>query len=164
MLKSALLAIASAAMIHSAQAGSPADDTTFLKTAIGIDLAEIDVGKLAQTNGKSEMVKQFGAMLVTDHSKDRDQLIGMAQKASVQIPSAPSPEDQAKAKRLSGLSGAAFDKAFGEEMVKGHKAAIAFYSDKAADTTSTLASYAKATIPVLQRHLEEAAKIAGQNP
>jgi putative membrane protein len=162
MLKSAIVAIALAGMVGSAHAASPEDDATFLKTAIGIDLAEIDVGNLAQKNGGSDMVKQFGSMLVADHTKDRDAVMALAKKMSVEIPNAPSTDDQATYKRLSALSGADFDKAFGDAMAKGHKAAIALYTDKSGDQGSSLASYAKDTIPTLQKHLDEATKISAQ--
>jgi putative membrane protein len=163
MLRIAAAALATAGMIYAAHAAQPADDATFLETAIGIDLAEIDVGKLAQSNGGSDMVKQFGAMLVTDHTKDRDQIVPMAGKMSIEVPSAPSTEDQATYKRLSALKGADFDKSFAEAMVAGHKAAIALYTDKSEDQGSSLASYAKNTLPTLQKHLDEANQISSQS-
>ncbi|HXZ46458.1 MAG TPA: DUF4142 domain-containing protein, partial [Pseudolabrys sp.] len=39
----------------------------FIKEAIQGDIAEIDVGKLAQEKGQNDAVKQYGAMLVKDH-------------------------------------------------------------------------------------------------
>lgn len=164
MLRSALAGLAMGGFILAAHAAAPEDDTTFLKTAIGIDLAEIDAGNLAQKNGDSEMVKQFGAMLVTDHTKDRDKLLGMAKQMSIEPPAAPSTDDQATAKRLQTLSGQAFDKAFADAMVKGHQAAIALYTDKSNDKASSLASYAGDTLPTLQKHLDEAKKISAGSP
>lgn len=163
MLKRAFIIFAMAGMVYSAQAATPEDDATFIKTAIGIDLAEIDAGNLAQKNGGSDMVKQFGAMLVADHTQDRGTAVALAGKMSVDVPSAPSTDSQAAAKRLSALSGAEFDKAFAEEMVKGHKSAIALYTDKAGDQGSPLASYAKSVLPTLQKHLDEATKISAQS-
>jgi putative membrane protein len=160
MFRRTFAVLAMSGMIYSAHAASPQDDATFLKTAIGIDLAEIDAGNMAQKNGGSDAVKQFGAMLVTDHTKDRDVTTGLAKNMSVEVPSAPSTDDQATAGRLSALSGADFDKAFADAMVKGHKAAIALYTDKSGDTNSPLASYAKDTLPTLQKHLDEATRLS----
>ena len=164
MLRSAMAGLAMAGFVLSAHAAGPENDATFLKTVIGIDLAEIDAGNLAQKNGGSDMVKQFGAMLVADHTKDRDQVLATAKQMSVEPPSAPSNDDQATAKRLSALNGQAFDKAFAEAMVKGHQAAIALYTDKSNDKGSSLASYASATLPTLQKHLDEAKKISAESP
>jgi putative membrane protein len=160
MFRRTFVVLAMSGMIYSAHAAGPEDDATFLKTAICIDLAEIDAGTLAQQKGSSDAVKQFGSMLIADHTKDRDMVIGLAKKMSIEVPSAPSTEDQATAKRLADLSGAAFDKSFAEEMVKGHKAAIALYTDKSGDSGSSLASYAKDTLPTLQKHLDEATKLS----
>jgi putative membrane protein len=160
MFRRIFAVLAMSGMIYSAHAASPEDDATFLKTAIGIDLAEIDAGNLAQKNGSTDAVKQFGAMLVTDHTKDRDVTTGLAKKMSIEVPSAPSTDDQATARRLSALSGADFDKAFADAMVKGHKAAIALYTDKSGDSNSSLASYARDTLPTLQKHLDEATRLS----
>ena len=39
------------------------DSQKFIKAAIQGDIAEVDVGKLAQEKGQSDAVKQYGAML-----------------------------------------------------------------------------------------------------
>ena len=58
--------LATAAVAQTKQADK--DSQKFIKAAIQGDIAEIDVGKLAQEKGQSDAVKQFGAMLVKDHS------------------------------------------------------------------------------------------------
>jgi putative membrane protein len=40
----------------------------FLKEAIEGNLAEVQMGELAQKNGKSDQVRSFGQMLQKDHS------------------------------------------------------------------------------------------------
>ena len=63
MLNRAIIAsVAGLALMSFAHAASPEDDATFLKTAIGIDLAEIDAGNLAQKNGGSMPSPHGGAL------------------------------------------------------------------------------------------------------
>lgn len=57
------------------------DSQKFIKAAIEGNIAEVDVGKLAQEKGKSDAVKQFGAMLVKDHSAANEK----AKQAASQI-------------------------------------------------------------------------------
>lgn len=43
-------------------------DQTFLKAAIQGNLAEVQMGQLAQQKGQSDAVKSYGEILMTDHS------------------------------------------------------------------------------------------------
>ena len=54
-----------------------ADQSFFNKAAEG-GLAEVDAGKLAQSKGASKEVRDFGAMMVADHSKANEKLRGVA--------------------------------------------------------------------------------------
>jgi putative membrane protein len=51
----------------------------FLTEAIQGDLAEVNVGKLAQEKGQAEDVRQFGQMLEQDHGDHLKQAEQMAQ-------------------------------------------------------------------------------------
>lgn len=133
-----------------------ADDVTFIQSAIGINLAEIAAGELAESKGESPQVKEFGAMLVEDHTKGKADAVALAGKMSVQIPGAPSVEAQAAYQKLSSLTGAAFDHAFAAEMVGGHEKAIAFFTEQTNSGDAAIAAYAKETLPTLQKHLEMA--------
>jgi putative membrane protein len=70
------------------------DDQTFLQEAIEGDMAEVQAGKLAQQNGQSEDVKQFGQMLEQDHGKHLEKTQAMAQQMNVTAPSQPSAEQK----------------------------------------------------------------------
>ena len=43
----------------------------FISSAVQGDIAEVEVGQLAQEKSQSEVVKQFGAMLVKDHGEHK---------------------------------------------------------------------------------------------
>jgi len=135
-------------------------DDTFLKTAIGINLAEIQVGQLAQKNGASGGVRQFGDMLVKDHTASNDDAMALARKLNVTVPDAPSAEDQKTYQDLSGLTGAAFDKAFAQNMVAGHQKAIQLFTDQSGSANGDVKSFAGKTLPTLKAHLQTAQKLA----
>lgn len=132
------------------------DDSTFLQTVIGVNLAEIQMGQLAQTNSQDAGVKAYGQMLVTDHTAANQKATALAQAANVQVPNAPSAADQDAYNQVKGLTGTDFDKMFLQDMVKGHTDAIAMFKDKADDSTNDVSSFAKDTLPTLQKHLDQA--------
>jgi putative membrane protein len=140
-----------------------ASDADFLKTVIQTNLAEISVGQLAQQKGGTAEVRSFGEMLVKDHTAANDKAKELASAAGVTPPAEPSAEQKQLGDKLSNLSGKDFDKQFADAMVKGHGDAIALFQDKADDSTNDVTTFAKDTLPTLQKHLAEAEKIASAN-
>ena len=90
---------------------------------------DIATGSLASTKAASKEVKDFGAMLARDHKVVQDS--GRALAAKLKVTPTPVPADfplkvqhEAAMKKLQGLTGAEFDKAFLEHEVAYHKAVI----------------------------------------
>jgi putative membrane protein len=127
----------------------------FLTEAIQGNLAEVQMGKLAQENGSSEGVKSFGQMLEKDHSAANDKAMAAAKSAGVTAPTSPSTKQKADYDRMSKLKGAQFDRAFAQHMVTDHKKDIAEYQ-KESKKNDAVGSYAKEALPTLQKHLQAA--------
>jgi putative membrane protein len=60
----------------------------FVKEAMQGDLAEIQIGKLAQEKGASEKVKQFGQRLESDHGANLEKVRPLAESLGVKLPTA----------------------------------------------------------------------------
>ena len=136
-------------------------DEMFIKEAMQGDLAEVNMGKLAQEKAQSEGVKDFGKMLEEDHGKHSQNVQGKAQELGVTPPQEPSTTQKSMYDRLSKLSGAQFDQQFVKAMVTDHKEDIAKY-EKEAKSKGPLADFAKDTLPTLQHHLQTAETLAKQ--
>jgi len=142
-------------------------DQQFVDFAAQTDMVEANLGQLAQNVAAKQDVKDYGQMLVTDHTKDYHDLYAAAQQASLTVPNSIDAEhNKAMIDPFQKLKGAAFDHRYLEEMVQGHTKAIAIYKKEAADAqNAALKSYAQAAIPVLQKHLDDAkALLAGKTP
>ncbi len=140
--------------------GAQTDDKTFMKKAAEGGLAEVQMGQLAQQNGESQEVKDFGQRMVTDHSKANDQLKQVAEKEGVTLPTSPSSHDQAEYNKLSKLQGDAFDKAYAKMMVSDHKKDIAeFKREASSGSDAQVKNFASQTLPTLQEHLQLAEKM-----
>lgn len=137
-------------------------DAKFVDFAAQTDMVEANLGQLASTAGDTQAVKDFGQMLVADHTKDFGELNAAAQKANV--PNVPTAIDAAHNKSMiepfQKLKGAAFDHKFAQEMVAGHTKAIQMYQMEAASGQNpALKSYAETALPVLQKHLAAAKEL-----
>jgi putative membrane protein len=151
----ALCFAAVAAFAVSAQAADTPD--MFIKDAIQGNLAEVRMGELAQKNGSSAAVKDFGRMLVEDHGKAANESTAIAKKMSIEAPKEPKPEAQAMAAKMAKMQGAEFDKHFASHMVMEHEKEIKKYQDAAKAHASTdVGMYASSSVPVLQKHLKTA--------
>lgn len=133
-------------------------DQHFLTEAMQGDMAEVQMGKLAQQKGQSEDVKQFGQMLEQDHSQHLQQAEQQAQQLGVTAPQGPNAKQKATYERMNKLSAAQFDKQFARHAVQDHKKDIAAYQ-KEAKSKGPLAQFAEATVPTLQKHLQAAQSI-----
>jgi putative membrane protein len=137
------------------------DKTKFISSAIQGDIAEVDVGKLAQEKGQSEGVKQFGAMLVKDHGEHRAKAEQVANELGVKPPTGSSVGQKAIYAKLKMLSGASFDKSFAKSMVKDHQHDIKEYQ-KEASKIDAAGKLANETLPILQKHLQMAQSLEKQ--
>ena len=116
-----------AANVGLAQAPSDAQIAHIVVTANQVD---IDAGKIAESKGTDKDVKAFGKQMVTDHTGVNQQAVALATKLKV------TPEDNPTSqslkaggadnvKKLSGLSGAAFDKAYIDHEIAYHEQVLA---------------------------------------
>ena len=147
---------------------APMSDQEFLNTAAQTDMIEAHLGKLAQDQASAQPVKDYGQMLVTDHTQDYQAACRvLAQQTGLTIPTA---IDAAHNKSMIGpmhaLKGTAFDHKYIQEMVAGHTEALALYKKEAQDAKNpAIRSYAEQTIPTLQKHLDDAKAIEqGKTP
>ena len=132
---------------------------SFITKAIQGNLAEVQMGQLAQEKSQNSDIKAFGQQLVNDHNDANSKATGVAKDLGVTPPEEPSKKQQADYNKLSKLSGDAFDKQFAKHMVMDHKKDIREYQTDSKKKDPT-ASYASDTLPTLQKHLEAAQSLA----
>jgi putative membrane protein len=133
-------------------------DQQFVDFAAQTDMVEANLGQLAETASSSQPVKDYGQMLVTDHTKDFGQLNDVAHQANLNVPNAiDAQHNKMMIDPFQKLKDAAFDHRFIPAMVAGHTQAIAIYKKEAADAQNpALKSYAEQALPVLEKHLDAA--------
>jgi putative membrane protein len=135
----------------------------FLKEACRADLAEVQLGKLAEQKAASPEVKQFAQRMIKDHSANADKLKQVAKEEGVMLPQMLSAKDEATKKQLEKLSGKQFDEGYMKDMVQDHTKDVATFRTEAEKaTTPAVKEYASTTLPTLESHLKEARSVEPQ--
>jgi len=154
-------ALGLAAYAQSSQPSSlSSGDKSFMQKAAEGGSAEVQLGQLAEQKASSQAVRDFGKRMVTDHTQAGDKLKGIADSKFVNVTSSLDAKDKALYDKLSGLSGAAFDREYMRAMVKDHKADVAEFQKEAnSGRDQDVKSFASLTLPTLQDHLRQAEKV-----
>jgi putative membrane protein len=156
-----LLGIGSVGAADKAKSDHP--DWEFFKEAAQGGMAEVTLGQMAVNKAESEEVKSFGERMVTDHGKSSQELKDLAVAENVTLPTEMSADAKAVQEKLSGLSGAEFDKAYMEEMLKDHKKDISAFEEQAQQGKDTdVKNWAEKTLPTLQEHYTLAETTSGK--
>jgi putative membrane protein len=135
-------------------------DTAFAMKAAHANMAEIELGKLAQQKAMRDEVKQFAQRMVSDHSKKLDELKGLAASKNITLPTEIDAEHKQLSDRLSTMNGAAFDRAYMQAMVDGHrKVAADFRKESQSGSDPDLKSWAAKTLPGVEDHLKHAERV-----
>jgi putative membrane protein len=149
----------------SAVAAQPVDKACadFVVKAASGGMMEVQLGMIARDKAMSQRVKDFGAMMVMDHSKGNDDLMARAKSQNIALPAKPGDDEQKMMDELSKKTGSAFDKAYMDMMLSDHKDDIAEFKDAAEKCTNTsIKNFALQTLPVLEKHLDSAQAITGK--
>lgn len=153
----AMVALATAGVVTAQQ--DP--EAKFLDEAVRGNVAEVKMGELAQQRGHSEAVREFGEMLVEDHSSALKETAELSQDLKVIPPAQPTAEQTQKHDALARLSGEEFDRQFVAEMVKAHEETIAKYEQHAQSNVgdAKVREHAQELLPTLKEHLAMAERL-----
>jgi putative membrane protein len=157
--------------------GSSGDVQRWVQDITMHNMAEIELGKIASERAANAQVKQFGQMMVKDHTMAGNEL-KQAIGGKIQVQEQMDEKHRDLAQKLRGLQGVEFDREYINAMVDGHQEVKGMLEDRAgnAKTTetgapSTTASagtdqldaavnqWAAKTLPAVERHLQRAEQL-----
>jgi putative membrane protein len=136
-------------------------DASFYKHAAEGGIAEVEAGRMAQDKGNSQQVKDFGAMMVKDHTAANDKLQSIAASKNITLPTSSSVGQMAAKAKLDVLSGATFDKSYVKGQVTAHRETVAlFRKEISSGQDADAKAFASATLPTVRAHLKAVTAIA----
>ena len=138
-------------------AATPTTAQAFVDMASASDMFEVEAGKLAQQIGKSQGVKDFGAMMVTDHTKSTADLKVAAGKAEgVMVNPKLTAKQQSDLDALKN-AGDNFDATYQQQQVAAHEMALSMLQGYGqSGDNADLKAFATKTAPVVEGHLSKA--------
>ncbi|MGH8048312.1 MAG: DUF4142 domain-containing protein [Chthoniobacterales bacterium] len=162
-----LLLVFLASIAYQALAESPAPapmtPVQFADKVAQVDLLEIALGKVAQSNSTNEDVKKFGAFMVKSHTQINAMLTKRAAAQKITIPADLDADSKATLEKLSALKGVEFDKAYIPAMVQGHTEVLAMLKEYAATTAdASFKKFAGRITPIIAEHLEHAKMVQAE--
>jgi putative membrane protein len=132
-----------------------AADRSFVMMASEANVGEIASGNLAERKASSSSVQLLGKRFVDNHSTNERKLEALAGNLGVNLPMHATATDKMQMQKLSQLSGTTFDAAFLRDEERGHKNTIAAFQQEVANGSNPeVIAYAKASLPVLEEHLD----------
>jgi putative membrane protein len=135
---------------------SDSDKDFMMKAAIG-GIDEVMLGQMASGKATKPDVKAFADRMVTDHSKANDELKQLATTKGVTLPTDIDADHKAANDKVMANNGAAFDKAYMDDMVEDHKKDVAEFEKASKEAQDPdLKAWAAKTLPTLQDHLKMA--------
>lgn len=145
-----------------ATALSKADQKTLADMARA-DLAEIEMGRLAQSKSQDEQVKNFAQQMIDDHTKALNDVQQLAQAKGVTLPTEPDSKHKKMADKLGKMSGDAFNRTYmAQAGVSDHKKVHSMLQkteSRAKDPD--LKALAAKMRPTVEQHLNSAEQLKG---
>jgi predicted outer membrane protein len=151
--------------MKSADQGSDGEIFAFLTA---VDEHEIAAGKEASQKASATSVKQYAETMVKEHSQHLEKTQKLMGTLSMQANDTPTvdqvkTEAESARKRLADLTGANFDAAYIDQMVKDHANALDHIDNHymKATTNAQMLNLLKATRTAVAKHHEDAVRIQG---
>jgi len=131
------------------------EDSAFVMEAAQGGMMEVQAGRVAQQNAQNQRVKDFGGMMVTDHSKANDELKSLVSGRGINLPDSMPASKKKEVDALNKMQGSAFDKHYVSMMVEDHQKDVAkFKKESTTANDPQLKTWVTNTLPVLQKHLD----------
>ena len=136
-----------------AASATPSDRAFVAKVSQG-GMFEVAAGKLAESRGSTQDVRDFAAMEVHDHTLVGNRLQAISSSEGLAIDPAPNAEFKGKLAHLASLTGRAFDAAYLGDMAALHDADGAAFAKEAGDGGSpAYRAFGMETHRIVQRHI-----------
>lgn len=135
-------------------------DEDFVAKALSGGMLEVESGRSAQGQTRTEQVKSFARKMVEDHTKSNQELATLAARKNIRIPKGMSEKHFEVIKRLARLTDRPFDAEFAKAQVESHEEAVSLFESASKGVKDQdLKAFAEKTLPTLRDHLKMAREL-----
>lgn len=151
-----MLALAGAGLAKTTTKSDPplnTKDRAFVNTAAQGGLFEVQSSQIALYKTKDSYVRSIASRMVKEHSAANKELATVAQDKKITLPSETDPKHKAAIRRMKGLSGTAFDKAYIASQETAHAATVKlFQGEIATGLDKDVTAFATKNLPAIEEH------------
>lgn len=136
------------------------ESSSFLVRAANGGMEEMQLGEIAHQKAVNQKVKDFGVMMIKDHSAENELVKAMAARRNVTLPTTVGDQEKEEINNLNKKSGSEFDRAYMKNMIRNHTKKINLFedaSDKVKDTE--VKTFIDNALPHLRNYLDSAKAI-----
>src|SRR5579872_6417127 len=134
-------------------------DQDFAVNTANANMTEIQAGQMAEQKGGDKSVKDYGKMMVRDHTEAGEKLKAIADSKNITLPAAINSDMQKSLDDLQAKSGKDVDKSYIKRRVSDHKKVISAFEDESKNgSDADIRGFADSTLHTLRHHLDEAQK------
>ena len=145
-------------------AGPPSTGTLIMGVTL-TDMYQVQAGKIAQTKAQSPGVKDFGKLMVSDHTAMSDQMKHLFVATKEKIPTELGPRGKGMIDALNAAGPADFDKLYLEQQEAAQKAELSLLQDYAgAGESADVKPAAAKAVPKVQAHLAKVQALRASQP
>ncbi len=135
-------------------------DSEFMTKAASGGMLEVEMGKQVAARAVTPDAKKFAEQMVADHTKANNELMALAAKKNITLPTALSDKHKDVLKDVLDEKGVKMDQEYMKKMLKDHQEDVKEFTDasiKASDPD--IKAFAAKNVPVLQMHLDMVTKM-----
>ena len=144
---------------YNARTNVDANGLAFIKEAHEGGLTEIAASKIAEKNSTNKEVTDFATMMVKMHTDAMGAIDTLADVKYVFLKDSVNHDHKVLLDSLAKKTGAEFDKAYIEMMVKDHDAAKELYEMSITSNYTDIRAVSEKMLPIVKAHLEKAEEI-----
>ncbi len=139
-------------------------DQQFAMQAAASDKFEIESSQVALQKSHNRRVREFAQRMIDAHTQTTQQLTQIASSKGMAMQPVLQPDQQKMLSDLQGMNGGrAFDRAYLNDQVTGHSAAVTLFQNEIANGQDPqIKAFAQQTLPTIQDHLRMARSLGGR--
>ena len=127
--------------------GISSGDRDFVRDVAAMNIAEIDLARLASEKAAGADVKEFARMMLNDHPAAGDKLKAFATQRGIEVPIAADEKGRDQREKLAAKTGLEFDREYAELMVNAHQDFVDKLASRIDRDTITKATVEKDNAP-----------------
>ena len=131
----------------------------FIETVAQEGMLEVTLGKLAMEKASRPGVKDFGKLMLRDHTKMNDQLKALSSVKGLKLPVSLPAKELEQVRQMSQMEIPYFEKLYMKMMIENHNKHIELFKGAGNSPDTAISNFSRKFLTMLETHREHALKV-----